>query len=566
MKNQSSTKSRRIWDDQDRLSSVILWRIIDYVVIPLIIFFAVYNPHYADGILLHLEAGQHLGHINDILHGKFPYRDSFILYGPLSDLLPMLLMRMVGMTIETLRAYFHFSSILGLLIAYILAKRIFKVRFFAYIAIFLIVTVTFVPFWSPRWGGIRFGLGFFILLGLVSSFTDTVNRKWLVVTGAISTFALLNSTEIGLFGMFSAIVCFAAVMYQGKLSAKDITMIAVPYIAGAATVYLPFILYYAYAGAFGAYVQAVFFDIPFNHLSVFSQGGIPSFVPNSLSQVALADWILSYRFRIYLPALIYLGAVLYLVMAFTRKKIGRKEIILSVLTAYGIPLYLTGFRAIQGPQFESSIAPAILVACIALESLYEKARSLLYQRSFLWFPETKQGMVYAVALYCALVFVIFSENRTFGSLIGRVVSQVSISSNYQRNDTALVSLNLKRAGNIRLPEQQAREIEYTVNYILSHTASREPIFAFPDMGSYYFLADRPNICRYPAASYTFMMAKYRAELLQDLRKAAPRYVIFNVSRSALGVDQDLYPKVIQFLSTDYHVGVRYGNTLILRHN
>ena len=254
----------------------IFWFVIDYLALPLVIFFLLYDPEYADGVLLHAEAGLHLGGINDIMHGMVPFRDTISLYGPINDFLPYLAMKVFGITFQTLMAYFHYTNIIGVIIGYFLARNVIKTRAFVWMASLVLMIETFDPFWSSRWGGIRSGSGLLILLLLIKSYDSEKWKNWLFAAGITCAFALLNSVEIGVLGAFTAVV-YAVVrsLTEGK-GIKRLVRYIYPFMAGFAAILLPFAVFYLIIGALTGYVRFTFFEFPFDHMSNVVQGYAPA--------------------------------------------------------------------------------------------------------------------------------------------------------------------------------------------------------------------------------------------------------------------------------------------------
>ena len=76
-----------------------------------------------------------------------------------------------------------------------------------------------------------------------------------------------------------------------------------------------------------------------------------------------------------------------------------------------------------------------------------------------------------------------------------------------------------------MPRAQAAEIDGVVEYIISNTRNREPVFAFSDLGIYNFLTDRPPVGRFYSAELSFMDQAWFQELFLELENKKPRFVI-----------------------------------------
>jgi hypothetical protein len=408
---------------------------------------------------------------------------------------------------------------------------------------------------------------------MIKSYDSEKGRRWLYAAGLASVFALLNSTEIGVFATFAAVAYSVSRSYMEGTGMRAAFRYLSPYAAGFATLMAPFLLYYFVAGALGGYVRFTFFEFPFNHVSKFSQGNIPPLIPKGLTLSNLPSWVLSYDFKVYLPDVVYVLTALYLAASFLAKKPVEKRdaLVLIALLCYGIPLYLAAFRAITGPQFSSSIAPAILIGCIFLERIYLDIRESVSMSA--WRSATGLGKLtsFLTVLFLSGFYMVFSDNRVLGSGKEWVRYEVYKFAHYQSRDPNMDPLMIERAGNVHLPAAQASVVRGVVKYILSHTDPDEPIFVLPDMGSYYFLTGRPNFTQFPVAEQAWYNQKYYTRLLRDVQEHAPRYVILETTNSFLATsirkaDYDLLPELFRYCFDNYRVEASFGSTLILRHN
>lgn len=556
---------------ETKSNSSLLWSVVDYVIVPATIFFLLYSPNYADGLLYQLEAGAHLGVISDLMHGRIPLRDSISIYGPLSDVLPFLFMKLFGTTFQMLRAYFHFTNITSIIIGYFLVRKVLNTRTFILITTLLLMIETFSPLWSSRWGGIRSGSGLFILLAIISSY-DSPNRKiWLYVAGFASIFAFLNSIEIGAIAIFTFAVYAIFLIYTEGCPIKKSFRYFSPYAAGVATALVPFLLYYLLEGALASYIRFTFFEFPFNHMSKFSQGGVPPVIPEGLILGNLYTWILSYDFKIYIPAAVYTLTATYLaVVMFIKKKADKQTVILFTLVIYGIPLYMAAFRAIREIQFSASITPAIIIGCICLEQIYLAYRKTISEGSWRSSAGVARIMLFLLILLGSFYYMLFAANRTSGTGLNWVFLEEKKFMNYYQKEPGLVRLDLERAGNVYLPAEQAGIVTGVVNYVSSHTDPDEPIFVFPDMGSYYFLTGRPNFTKFPAATLSILNEKYRTGLIRDVQEHSPKYIIYDTKLSAIPwsigrTEKEIFPEIFQYCTINYFIEASFGSTLILRH-
>lgn len=103
---------------KSRLSN--LSRIFDYILIPALLVFAVWQANFIHGFIDHLEAGKELVCVSEISHGKLPYRDIFTLFGPLNIYLEVFSMFLFDKNLAVLSGYFYFGTTITLLIGYLI--------------------------------------------------------------------------------------------------------------------------------------------------------------------------------------------------------------------------------------------------------------------------------------------------------------------------------------------------------------------------------------------------------------------------------------------------------------
>jgi hypothetical protein len=574
----------------------VICKVIDWVLIPLAIFVICYDNNYANGLSYgYLELGQHLGYFSELYSGKIPYRDIFTLYGPLSEIIPALFLKVFGETYEMMRFYFHFTSILGLICSYFLARKVLSTGTFAYLAAFILIVDTYTPNMSSEWGGIRFGLGALVLLFLFLN-----DKKWFFVAGAVNALSFLYSAEVGAF----AILASTGYLFYTREGIKW-------YIYGFIIIMAPVCSYLIVNKAFYDYLTTAFWLIPFNHIAI-SMQEIPQiipecgFMPEWLSVERIYGWLLSFRFKLYLPAFIFTYAALSFIV---KKQKNRKDIILLALLIFGLPLYLTSFRSISGPQFRVGLMPAVIIGFVFLENTF------LYIKSHTETFNIKT-VTAVIVLSCGLFYIFFSANLVFGTAAGwfywvkiksmhQKFSMEEIIENEQRfkrlmspglsydyeglkeinvntiamrayylnhyiTDT-MIPVKQKRMGKVFLRESVAHEIDEVSEYIMSHTVKGEPIFAFPDMGLYYFLTERPSVTRFPLPMQACIHEKFKGELLKDLRANPPRYIIFSSENSGSGnvigkKDEELLPEILAFIKGNYHVEKEIYKMKILKRN
>jgi hypothetical protein len=89
-----------------------------------------------------------------------------------------------------------------------------------------------------------------------------------------------------------------------------------------------------------------------------------------------------------------------------------------------------------------------------------------------------------------------------------------------------VQLTPSRAGaSVWAPADQARPIQEVVDFLRQHTAPGEPIFTYPAIPGFYFLADRPNATRFNHVFGGMASPRDQEEMVAQLE--AVRYVVWD---------------------------------------
>jgi len=170
-----------------------------------------------------------------------------------------------------------------------------------------------------------------------------------------------------------------------------------------------------------------------------------------------------------------------------------------------------------------------------------------------------RGLVMFFSLLVFLWYLLFAYNplANLRAILERLTT-------YGEGGAGHVYSSLPRVGPILIPPNQQKSLEKVASYIHSHTLSDEPIFVFSNTGAYYFLLDRPN----PTRFYQIVFAStpsLQKEVIQDLEKAKPQYVIFAPGTDVDGINNTRrLPLIFTYLSWNYHPEVNVGGTLMLK--
>ncbi|NQU95954.1 MAG: SEC-C domain-containing protein [Candidatus Omnitrophica bacterium] len=561
-----------------------VFKIFGYVIIPLLIIMLLREPNFLNGFIDHLEMGQYLSSVNGIFEGKTPYKDFFTLFGAFQLYAITFFMFLFGKTIAVLKTFFYIGYILSFLAIYILARNVYKNRFFMYFIPLICLVEVSHPFWATSWDYGRMGLGLLIITFLIK-FLAKENVKFLLIAGTVSCFALFYSIDVGAFSMISATFFILIWSISQKIKnpiafIKHLFRNITYYGLGVLLIMLPFFAFLYYRGALSPYLKTTFYIIPKYHMEVWGQSIVqfPWESINSLPQFFLLAK--SMIFKMYLPVLLYTLIFIYLILSFFMKKWGKDKMVMLILLVYGVLVYKASFRAISGPQFQVALPPLIILIGLFLERMANSLAAIYKQKEITWtlskgIPLKAISSVLLILL-CFFYFLV-SEKRYYGTLHGWIQHQTLkkyISSGYTKplliSSLNLVRPRIERSGNIMILPQQAGKMEKVVSYLEENTEENEEVFTFPEHGLYNFLADRPAFSRFYIAGFAWTTPEWRSELLNELARKKPKVVVYctrlsNMAKS-INRSKELLPEVSEFIVNNYHVSRKFYDIIIYERN
>ncbi|MBU4311579.1 MAG: hypothetical protein KJ706_02530 [Candidatus Omnitrophica bacterium] len=538
--------------------------ILDYLFLTLIVSVVTLQPHFMHGAINFYETGIYLPQISEFFHGKVFYRDMFVLRGPLEILMPAYLMKHFGMHIGVLNGYFYFGTILTLIIYAIFAARIFKTRAFAYLFTLVLVARTFPRVTFAIWGGIRFGFGILAIL-LAVNFLRARRTPWLFLAGLVTGLALWTSPDVGVFGIISIVamlLCFAYFEEDMEFCLKHLLV----YFTGVLIVSLPFILYLFLNNAFIPFVSTLKTTLIAHCRTDVFDPALCFETPRNFKEFLLAFSPTNHNFKYTLPTLLYVPVGIYLFFRIIKRNNTLFDIAMIPVFIYGLLLYKAAFRDIEGPQYRIALQPLLLLMFFYLERAY------IYVKNIKSAAFLKKALVVLfivlVPLY-SVVFSLYKYNKRFfifkeaKSLVaGRTHAAIPYAG------LEPLAIESSRAKGVIVPGYQARDIDLAVEYIRLYTDERETVFTFPDLGAYNFLTDRPPLGRFYTAEFSFFHPAWFEEVMSDLKREKPRYVICATNfsrleqfRPVLGMYLD---EVEEYLDKNYEVTRSYSTIKILR--
>jgi hypothetical protein len=142
---------------------------------------------------------------------------------------------------------------------------------------------------------------------------------------------------------------------------------------------------------------------------------------------------------------------------------------------------------------------------------------------------------------------------------------------YQGRDAVKsVRRSLRSAQHLMAGEYRPRgspELRRVRDWIHANSEPSDPVWFLPNDAAYYYLVERPNPTRF-VVSHQIVTDAHRDEVLQDLRRNPPRYVVWNER----GVRVDEIPDrmvlgapLYDWLEQNYSLAVGLGSVLVMEH-
>lgn len=522
-------------------------RAFELLVVPICIVALAWEPNFAHGFINYNESGQHLAAMRGLASGKLLFRDLFGQYGALHYFVPYWATGVFGESITTLRGYFLWGEIAGFLAALGLARALIKNRLFANAAAIAAVVFAHHPFWSTRWGGFRFAFVYLSIWCLVAALRQPGSRA-LLLAGLTAALAFLHTYDAGAAAGLAGAMYFAHAVVTGRLVAREVGAYGV----GLATMLVPFGLYLLATGTFGDYLAQVPLLNP----------GRAWVQP--LGQGALTPSVVA-------PGFVYLLAIGYLARkAMSRSWEAKEHLPLLLAAAPGLLLYAAAFRAIRGPQFETSLPLVVLTLFFLMSRGFAS-----FERMFDESADRVQGWLGFAFVLLAMLSLAAAEIRTYrGGLVQWANYQTNKSNLVARHsgakplDEAYVALAVAGAQGTRVPAKQAAEIEEITRYLIDTTAADDTMLAFPDLGIFNYFAARPHATPFTIAILAAADDEWSEQLATAVREKRPAVVLLGKQLSTLaratGKSREYLPEIPDLVGESYVLEKRFERLDVYR--
>jgi len=556
-------------------------KIIDALILSLFVVLVTLRPFFLHGEMNLFEVGLYLPAVDALLQNKMIFRDVFYLRGPFDIYMIAMLMKVFSPHVSVLYSYFYFGNVLSLVLCVWIAKELLCSRYMFYLFVPVLIGRTFPRVVFMFWGGMRYAFGLMALYCAVKFFNH-LKLVWMFWVGIFASLSLFTSIEMGVFviaGTCGAIL-FSRIfhLHERKFLGKSLFAFCV----GMGFIAIPYLMYLVLSGAFIPYVEAV-------STVLFRMGY--HFRVDSLSLLEALHAMVtptSKHFRHLTPAYTYLFLLFFGILAFKRKKLTSKHCAIAFVAVYGFVMYVAAFRNISGSQFEMALQPEKILLFFMLEvtffaflnkkhalianvkqavgvKWYDNRRLRIYFLNFCFVALFNSSVCYALNRYQKR-FVSFQYVRD--RVLGR-------DTKYLRPWAKVPSraLTIERAKGMIVPVAQADQLERLIRFLEKETGKNESILMYPEMGTEYFLANRPFVGRFPVGTFTWFRNQWHKEYLQEILLTKPRVAVINTQPGAWFEDIYLqvpenrryYDEILDIVQQEYVWQRRISNLDIYRH-
>ncbi len=346
----------------------------DFAITFLLIIFITWHPFFTHGEINLFETGLYLPGIQAILNGQIPYHDFFHLRGPLELYLPALLMHLGEPHLKFLSLYFYLGTVLTLLVCAAIICTLYRTRFFLYITVPILIAKTFPRVVFTYWGGFRYAFGLLAIFFAIRAFKSKKSSS-LFWAGLFSALGFLTSIEIGFCAFMAVMAAFVFSCYlKNPYTPLNLKKNISTYLAGVLILLLPYALYLLKTDSWEPYLNSTYTVITQmqNTFAVDDQARLAA-TPFDILRIMLSPG--DKHFKHITPLYTYVFLFIFLIWRVRTKKFIPEYIGLITLGAYGLIMYLSAFRLIEGAQFEMALQPQKIIMFFLLEEIFLTVKS-----------------------------------------------------------------------------------------------------------------------------------------------------------------------------------------------
>lgn len=545
-----------------KIKRITQWSV-DFLLFPLLIVVLTYNPIYKHGILLSWDKGGPLSWSNAVMLGQVPFKDVYINFGPVFVYLSVFFMKLFGNTLAVQRGFIYFGTILSLILAYFLARKLITNRILLIILCWFISMNAVMPFWMSRWGGIRNAI-IFITLIFIIFYNETKRLLYLLIAGISAALCFSISQEMGLLSivLFISFICYkyfasrnSGIAFSSYL--KEITIFLLAFISIIIAVYLYLILK-------GATLENILINLVKIPLEFTNYYRNPPVIELPSLRFSFREWVIflcSPSFDIFFAPILYIISFTYLINSLKRKHrdLYSENLVLMLVTVYGLFMYIIGIRGFSGPklvgpQFRFSLLATGIIGIFFMQRISLSCKDISYrQHKFSIF-------IKSISLFLLFISIFYLKLPLYSSILKQQQNKII-------EDKSPVPAT--KLGDSILPFQQYDTFYRVSDFIIKHTSWDEYIYAFPHEPRYYFLTQRRCPTFFTNALDAGIAPAFQLAAIKDIESKKLNFAIL-VSDSYLVTDnikvpnEKRIPLIYNFLKDKFIPVKNINGTIILK--
>lgn len=387
---------------------------------------------------------------------------------------------------------------------------------------------------------------------IIHQYRNNERLRTLLIAGMIAGISILFSQEAGMVSLAICLFVFISEEFIQQFNINRFIKKSAYLLLGFGMVVLPMVIYLAIKSDLSMLWDSIF---GFPKLKTLGYGSSPfpslrDFISDPLNRLPFVYWLIFY----------YIGTASYLFVQLVTKSDDKTLLLKISLVIYGIILLRIPIGRTSIIEAIKVFHPALLLIAFHMDALISSIAN--NKASLLRFGH---------ALFAILAFGTLSIAVVFGADAG------------VRNKFEHMMFSLKNSPNrltikstgINLPEIERGGIYYSpdtadsitkIKAFLDANAQQDRyVYFFPNEAVYYFIFNKQNPTRY-AISYFAATKAQRLELIADLEKNRPKYVIYSPKtwRVDFIPETDQVPEVVDYLQQKYGVISDLDNVVILQ--
>jgi hypothetical protein len=527
-----------------------------FAIIPALLCSLLYTSN-IDGAVDLFHEGEWVTPAFEILQGKAPFRDVYLQHGwGVNALRSRLAFLLFGESLAASRKLvFGISGFLPPIAwvgVYVLLYSLFPKKIWI-VPAFLVLALADVRIIDRH-------LLPFLSLALLARGAPGCRLAFLFA-GALAGASIFYSLDTGIYALLIGCAFIAACgIGVRSCSSQGLARFGGRYLLGAAIGVLPFALYLLANGILDDFLRNSFEQIRY-------QREIWGVSPPSLASLwgpfesaTMRNRTLYVFLKWYFPAAVYLFCALLTLPMILSRSLSEKDAPALLVLLAGIAFFPSALGRADEGHLMYALAPFWILGVCLLEraarfSFPGKQKSAEEPLHVMFrSPARARAVLVATILAFGLYFLLTCRNG------GIAQQRIQLARLIRERTPNLRTLNIARAGKIRVPAGQAEEIESAVAFIVAQTTPDAPIFDFSNQGAYYFLAGRRNSTRFCQVAYAIPDVLQR-EAVDQLEQAPPAAVILR--EAPRYAPHERQPLIDEWIRERYVEAARIGENIIL---